>query len=178
MPGLISPEKREKLFRQSKHMLGAPIRGVELIDEMMDTALEIAIMDYGMYVQDWLIENQWGSIAGLDQDEASTTSAFMTRDLDYETQYTYAYSRIAGLQSAGPWELKQDFVDLVPGQQVYQIPGKREINEVMWYNRAELNESFIDPFLGGFGGGGFGGGGTFGYAQMGVQGSYFYDACF
>ena len=68
----------------------------------MDTALEIAIMDYGMYVQDWLIENQWGSIAGLDQDEASTTSAFMTRDLDYETQYTYAYSRIAGLQSAGP----------------------------------------------------------------------------
>ena len=27
MPGLISPEKREKLFRQSKHMLGAPIRG-------------------------------------------------------------------------------------------------------------------------------------------------------
>jgi len=173
MAGLISPEKREKLFRQSKHMLGAPIRGVELIDEMMDTALEIAIMDYGMYVQDWLIENQWGSIAGLDQDEASTTSAFMTRDLDYETQYTYAYSRIAGLQSAGPWELKQDFIDLVGGQQVYQIPGKREINEVMWYNRAELNESFIDPFLGGFGGGGFGGGGTFGYAQMGVQGSYF-----
>ena len=28
MAGLISSEKREKLFRQSKHMLGAPIRGV------------------------------------------------------------------------------------------------------------------------------------------------------
>ena len=41
--GLISAAKREKLFRQCKHMLGAPIRGVELLDEMMDTALEIAI---------------------------------------------------------------------------------------------------------------------------------------
>ena len=57
--GLISSVQREKLFRQCKHMLGAPIRGVELLDEMMDTALEISISDYGMYVQDWLIENQW-----------------------------------------------------------------------------------------------------------------------
>ena len=43
----------------------------------------------------------------------------------------------------------------------------------MWYNRPELNDSFIDPFLGGFGGGGFGGMGVGGFAQMGVQGSYF-----
>ena len=38
------------------------------------------------------------------------------------------------------------------GQQIYQIPAGREINEIMWYTRAELNESFIDPFLGAFGG--------------------------
>ena len=170
---LISASKREKLFRQCKHMLGAPIRGVELLDEMMDTALEIAILDYGMYVQDWLIENQWQNLANQDLDNISLTNAFMTKGFDLETQYTYAYSKIVGLQAGGPWELKKDFIDLVSGQQIYEIPAYREINELMWYSRAELNESFIDPFLGGFGGGGFGGGGVGGMAQMGMQGSYF-----
>ena len=170
---LISASKREKLFRQCKHMLGAPIRGVELLDEMMDTALEIAILDYGMYVQDWLIENQWQNLANQNLDNISLTNAFMTKGFDLETQYTYAYSKIVGLQAGGPWELKKDFIDLVSGQQIYEIPAYREINELMWYSRAELNESFIDPFLGGFGGGGFGGGGVGGMAQMGMQGSYF-----
>ena len=56
MPATIEPAKREKLFNQVRHMLGAPIRGVELEDEMLDTAIELAILDYGQYVQDWLIE--------------------------------------------------------------------------------------------------------------------------
>jgi len=171
--GLISSVQREKLFRQCKHLLGAPIRGVELLDEMMDTALELAISDYGMYVQDWLIENQWQNLANQNLDDISITNSLMTKSLDLETEYTYAYSKIAGLQAGGHWELKQDFFNLVAGQQVYQIPGGREINELMWYNRPELNDAFIDPFLGGFGGGGFGGGGAGGFAQMGVQGSYF-----
>ena len=135
---LISASKREKLFRQCKHMLGAPIRGVELLDEMMDTALEIAILDYGMYVQDWLIENQWQNLANQDLDNISLTNAFMTKGFDLETQYTYAYSKIVGLQAGGPWELKKDFIDLVSGQQIYEIPAYREINELMWYSRAEL----------------------------------------
>lgn len=172
MAGLISGEKREKLFRQCQHMLGAPIRAIELTEEMMDTALEISILDYGMYVQDWLIENQWGSLARQDMDTISMTDAFMTKHLDGITDYTYAYSKIVGLQAGGPAQLLQDFVTLVPNQQIYTIPANREINQIMWYARAELNEAFVDPFLGGFGGGGFGGGGTMGMAQMGMQGSY------
>jgi len=171
----IDPAKREKLFTQVKHMLGAPLRGVELEDEMMDTALELSILDYGQYVQDWLIENQWSSLYGQDLDVISLTSAFLTRDLNFETSFTYAYSKIVGLQAGGPYELKQDFITLVNNQQMYQIPAGREINEIMWYTRAELNESFIDPFLGAFGGmgGGMGIGGPGGFAQMGIQGSYF-----
>jgi hypothetical protein len=152
-------------------MLGAPIRGVELLDEMMDTALEIAILDYGMYVQDWLIENQWQNLANQNLDNISLTNAFMTKGFDLDTSYTYAYSKIVGLQAGGHYELKQAFFNLVPNQQVYQIPAYREINELMWYSRAELNEAFIDPFLGGFGG--MGGGMGMGGAQMGIQGSYF-----
>ena len=81
MPATIEPAKREKLFNQVRHMLGAPIRGVELEDEMLDTAIELAILDYGQYVQDWLIENQWSSLYGQDLDVISLTSAFLTRDL-------------------------------------------------------------------------------------------------
>ena len=175
MPTTIDPAKRTKLFTQVRHLLGAPLRGVELEDEMLDTALEIAILDYGQYVQDWLIENQWSSLYGQDMDVISLTSAFLTRDLDFETSFTYAYSKIVGLQAGGPYELKQDYVNLSAGTQIYPIPAGREINEIMWYSRAELNESFIDPFLGAFGGmgGGFGMGGGGGMAQMGIQGSYF-----
>ena len=99
MATLITPEKREKLFTQLKHLLGAPIRAVELEDEMLDSALEMSILDYGQYVQDWLIENQWSSVYGQDQDVISLTSAFMTRDLSFETSFTYAYSKIVGLQA-------------------------------------------------------------------------------
>ena len=169
----IDPQKREKLFTQVRHMLGAPLRGVELENEMLDTALELSLLDYGQYVQDWLIENQWSSLYGQDLDVISLTNAFLTRDLNFETSFTYAYSKIVGLQAGGPYELKQDFITLVNNQQIYEIPANREINEILWYTRAELNESFIDPFLGAFGGFGGGGMGFGGGAQMGIQGSYF-----
>ena len=171
MPVTIDPAKREKLFTQVKHLLGAPLRGVELEDEMLDTAIELAVLDYGQYVQDWLIENQWSSLYGQDLDVISLTNAFLTRDLNFETSFTYAYSKIVGLQAGGPYELKKDFFTLSANTQIYTIPAGREINEVMWYSRAELNESFIDPFLGPFGG--MGGNLGMGGAQMGIQGSYF-----
>jgi len=167
----ISSAKRLKLFTQVKHLLGAPIRGVELEDEMLDTAIEISISDYGQYVQDWLIENQWSSLYGQDMSVISLTNAFLTRDLDFETSFTYAYSKIVGLQAGGPYQLKQDFITLSANTQIYEIPAGRELNELLWYTRAELNESFIDPFLGPFGG--MGGNMGMGGAQMGIQGSYF-----
>ena len=128
MATTIDPAKRQKLFTQLKHLLGAPLRGIELEDEMLDTALELSILDYGQYVQDWLIENQWSSLYGQDVDVISLTSAFLTRDLSFETSFTYAYSKIVGLQAGGPYELKQDYITLVKDQQMYEIPAGRELN--------------------------------------------------
>jgi hypothetical protein len=48
-------------------------------------------------------------LAGLDVDTASLTRAFTTRSLDYETQFTYAYSKIVGLQAGGDAVLKKDY---------------------------------------------------------------------
>jgi hypothetical protein len=90
--------------------------------------------------------------------------------LDYETRYTYAYSKIVGLQTGGDYVLKKDYIQLVPNQQIYEIPANRELNELLWFTPSELNNTMFDPWsFGALGvGGGLGGGG--GLAQMGNMG--------
>jgi hypothetical protein len=174
MSQIISPAEKDKLYTQVFHLLGMPVRGIELTEEQMDTFMELALSEYEQYVSDWLIESQWSALAGLDIDTQSLSRAFTTRSLDYETQYTHSYSKIVGLQAGGDWELKKDYFTLTGGTQVYEIPAGREINELLWFTRAELNDSFVDPFMAGFGGlGGMGIGGMGGFAQMGNAGSYF-----
>ena len=151
----ITEPQRSKLFTRIKHLLGAPIRGVEITDEMMDSLLELSIQDYAQYVNDWLIESQWTSLYGLNLDEQSLTRAFISRSLNWETQYTYAYSKIVGLQAGGDSVLKKDYINLKKGQQIYEIPKGRELNELLWFTRSELDAAYFDPFMGGFGG--FGG---------------------
>jgi hypothetical protein len=171
---IITQSEKEKLYTQVLHVLGLPVRGVELTEEQMDSLLELSVSEYEQFVSDWLIESQWSSLAGIDIDVQSLTRAFTQRSLDYETQFTYAYSKIVGLQANGPWEMKKDHIDIVKNQQAYEIPAGREINEVLWFTRATLTDSVIDPFIGGFGGlGGVGFGGIGGFAQMGSNGSYY-----
>ena len=171
---LITKPEKEKLYTQVLHLLGMPVRGVELTEEQMDTFLELSISEYEQYVSDWLIESQWAALIGIDVDTHSLTKAFSTRSIDYETQYSYSYSKIVGLQAGGASELKKDSITLSANTQTYLIPAGREINELLWFTRAELSDSIVDPFLGGFGGlGGVAFGGVGGFAQQGSSGSYF-----
>ena len=71
---IVEPE-RSKLYRRIKALLGAPVRGVELEDEQMDSLLELAIGDYEQYILDWLIESQWTSLYGMNLDEQSLSRA-------------------------------------------------------------------------------------------------------
>jgi len=176
---IINGSNRDKLYTRIKHLLGAPLRSIEIEDEQMDSLLALSIEDYAQYVNDWLIESQWTSLYGLNLDEQSLTRAFVTRSLDWQTQYTYSYSKIVGLQSGGDSVLKKDFIDLKPGQQIYEIPAGRELNELLWFTRSELDAAFFDPFMGGFGGfGGIGLGGAAGFSQMGTMGNYFVTPAF
>ena len=95
---IINEPERSNLYRKIRHLLGAPLRSVELEDEQMDTLLEFSIDEYSQYVQDWLIESQWTNLYNLNLDTQSLSKAFTTRSLYYETRYTYAYSKIVGLQ--------------------------------------------------------------------------------
>jgi len=144
----INNTEKQELFTQVKHRLGAPLRKIELKDEMMDSLLVTSIQDYAHYVQNWLIESQWSSVIGLDVSNADITRALITRTFDWEDSFTYAYSKIVGLQVKGPWELKKDFIQLTRNQQTYTIPAGREVNEVLWLTPPYLNQATIDPFLG------------------------------
>jgi hypothetical protein len=170
---VITEPHRSELYRKVRHLLGAPLRSVELDDEQMDTLLEFSIDDYSEQIQNWLTESQWTSLYNLNLDTQSLSKAFVTKSLDYETRYTYAYSKIVGLQAGGDWVLKKDYVELQKNQQIYEIPANREINEVLWFSPAELNNAMFDPWsFGALGaGGGLGGGG--GLAQMGNTGGSF-----
>lgn len=161
----INSDDKEKLFRQFRHSIGAPIRQIEVTDEMLCTFLEIAIEDYAQYVQEWLIEHQWQSLLGHSIDTTDMAFALSVRSFDFVTQYTYAYSKQVGLQTNGPWELKKDFVEIESGRQVYTIPAGREVNEVLWITPPATNQALLANYGGidaGFGGGfaqtGFGGG--------------------
>jgi hypothetical protein len=174
----ISNEDKNRIFEQFRVSMGAPLRQIELTDDMLCTLLDIAIEDYAQYVQEWLIEHQWQSLLGQNIDTTDMAFALSVRDFDFMTQYTYAYSKQVGLQSRGPWELKKDYVTLENGRQVYEIPAGREVNEVLWItppttqmalfaNYAGLDYGFAGGYgqLGGVGGGGngYGFGGYGGY---------------
>jgi len=175
----VSIEEREKLFRQLRHSLGAPIRQIELEDEQLCTFLEMAIEDYAQYVQEWLIEHQWQSLLGQTIDTTDMAFALSVRSMDFTTQYTYAYSKQVGLQTRGPWELKKDFVSIEAGRQVYQIPAGREINEVLWITPPATSQALLANYGGidyGFGGGFAQIGGGVGTGGGGAQRSGYYIA--
>jgi len=171
----INTDEKNKLFRQFRHSLGAPLRQIELTDDQLCTLLEIAIEDYAQYVQEWLIEHQWQSLLGNNISTIDMAFALSVRTLDYVQQSTYAYSKQVGLQANGPWELKKDYVELEAGRQVYQIPAGREVNEVLWITPPPTSQALLANygaidygFGGGFAqtGGGTGTGGP-GFARMG-----------
>lgn len=175
----ISITDKERIFQQFRVSMGAPLRQIELTDDMLCTLLEIATEDYAQYVQEWLIEHQWQSLLGENINTTDMAFALSVRDFDFMSQYTYAYSKQVGLQSRGPWELKKDYITIEAGRQVYQIPAGREINEVLWITPPTTQMALFANYGGidyGYGGGfgqlGTGGGGGSGYG-MGGNGGYY-----
>ena len=169
---VIPEPERSKIYTRVKHLLGAPLRSVEVEDEMMDSLMELSIQDYEEYILQWLIDSQWVNLVNLNMSEKSVAKALVTRTMDFEQQFSYSYSKIVGLQTMGPWVLKKDYFILSANTQNYEIPAGREVNELLWFS----NQAWTAFGLGGAGGFGAGvglGANQPGYAQMGNQGSYY-----
>ena len=148
MATLISASDRKSLYTRIYHRLGAPIRTIELVDEQLDSLLLDAVEDYSKFINEWLIEQQWGSLAGLSPDNADINFGLMTKSLDFARSFSYAYSKQIGHGTNAPagdsWELKKDFVTLSAHTQNYIIPKGREVNEVLWSTPPMIGSGY-DP---------------------------------
>ena len=164
---MVLDKEKEKLFKQVKTALGAPIRKVELTDDQLCDLLELAIGDYAQVVQNFIIESNWASLfgkkTGLEMSNQEIAFALSMRTLDMTKDYASWFSKQVGLQQHGSYELKKDFIKLEKGKQVYVVPACREINKVMWVAPPTTDQSLFANY------GGFGvsfGGGVMG--QMGL----------
>ena len=146
---LISTVDRNKLFLHIKHELGYPLRPFELTDEMMISYLEMVVEDYSSMVNNWLIQQQWVALEGMDRNTGDFLSAFTTKSNHYMESFTYAYSKQVGLGANAPaqngWELKQDYIVCSAHTQHYIIPKNREINSVLWENPPAIDSGLVDP---------------------------------
>ena len=164
---MVLDKEKEKLFKQVRTALGAPIRKVELTDEQLCDLLELAIGDYAQVVQNFIIESNWATLfgkkTGLEMSNQEIAFALSMRTLDMTKDYASWFSKQVGLQRHGSYELKKDFIKLEKGKQVYVVPAGREINKVMWVAPPTTDQSLFANY------GGFGvsfGGGVMG--QMGL----------
>lgn len=160
-------EEIAALFKRCRSALGAPIMEVELIDEQLCDLLEMAIEDYGERVQNWIVEQNWSNLYGKNLSNTDLAFALSIRTLDMSKDYSYWFSRDAGLQQRGPWELKKDYFTIEEGKQSYLIPAGREINTVMYCNPSTSQAALYANYGGidtlGFAGGyGMAGGGSYG----------------
>ena len=151
----------ESLFKKVKTSCGAPIRQVEITDDMLCDLLEICVEDYAEKVQSWLVKTQWATLYGKNVSNLDMAHALSVRTLDFSKDYSYWFSKEVGLQQRGPWELKKDYITIERGKQSYLIPAGREINRVMYVN-PPTSQAALFANYGGFDIG-YGGG----YAQLG-----------
>jgi len=147
---LITKEDREKLYLFVKHVMGYPLRPFELKEEMMDSYLEMVIEDYSSYLNNWLIEQQWVALQGLEINSADFVEAYTSKSTDFMRSFTHAYSKQVGLGMNAPegntWHLKRDFVVISADTQIYVIPAHREINEILWTTPPQIDSGLVDPF--------------------------------
>lgn len=138
------------LFNRVRNILGAPVRAVELTDDILCSLLQTAIEDYGERTLNEVIANNWMGFYGKNINNSKELAfAFMARSLDLSKQYSYWFSKQVSLQQEGPWELKKDFITIEPGKQVYVIPSGRTVNKVMYVNPPMTDMALFANFMGG-----------------------------
>lgn len=148
----ITIVEKKVLFKQVRTQLGFPYRDIdELDDDTLDTLFSIAIEDYGSLVQDWAINQQWSNLQGAEIDATNFVQAFTTKSLDYERNFAFAYGKQTGIGTNSPWELKRDSIEIISGQQVYEIPAGREVNEVLWCTPPVIGSGSVGAGSGGGG---------------------------
>lgn len=110
---MIITDEIRHLFDIVRVKLGAPIRTIQLTDDMLCALLETCVGDYAEKVQNWVIEQNWLNLYGKNtffQKPQDLAFALTTRTMDFSRDFSYWFSREVGLQQRGNYELKKRFL--------------------------------------------------------------------
>lgn len=135
----IKEDDKKALYRRVRRRLVGSVFDLEITDEDFDDYFLDAVEEYQKIVYDWLTQQQWGDIIGKEIDGTDFSFYLMTRTLDFERSFTYAYSKQVGHGTNSPWEMKEDSIKLSAGTQDYIIPAGREVSEVLWYTKPNVD---------------------------------------
>lgn len=154
-------------------LLTGGVWDIELKEKQWCSLLRLAIQDFYFYIEQWIIENKYTNFYGKQITAAEICQALTTSSIDYEMMLSQAFSEQVGiLPRGGRYVLEKDYIEIVDGTQVYEIPANREIKKVFFATPSTIDYARMSGW--GYGNAGvnsYGGfGGTAGYAVAG--GSY------
>lgn len=173
----LSNDVKKCLIEDIKNLLSGGIIKIELTDAAWCSLFKFAVEDYVTLIQMWLIDNQWTSLNGKDLSKTDICFALTQRSFDYETQFSFAYSKQVGHQTRGNYELKKDFFIIEHGKQVYEVPRGREINAVLWLTPSDITHAtFASLGYGSMGLLNSGGGTAWGLGDVGMTNAAYYIA--
>lgn len=141
MATCIENEVTKCVIEDVKSILGGGVRKIEITDEAFCTLLKLSTEELTLQLQKYLITERWGNLVGKPANMTDICLGLTTRSLDYELDFTIAYSKQVGLQSRGNHVLKKDYIDVMEGQQVYEIPAGRLINRVLWETPSDIDQA-------------------------------------
>lgn len=154
-------------------LLGVTTVESEITTDMWRKLVKIATSDYMLYLQEWLIKNQWENVVYKNATTTDICLNLSTRTLDAEIKVANAYAKQIGLGSSGDFILKKDYIDVVEGQQTYVIPAGREVNEVLWLTPSEIDIAVAMSSSFNWGGGMFSYSGSYSSTNVGDVGAYY-----
>ncbi len=141
----MTTDERTKLFNRIRRKIGAPVMGVELVDEQLEECVCESIEELSTHVNNWVLQNRLGEMLGIPSD-VDFTLKYVSNSMYFEQSFGKAIAEQIGVGASGTRPIKTDMITLTAGTQVYEIPAEREINEVLWFTPSFINLYGLDPF--------------------------------
>jgi len=130
--------EKTQIFNRIRRKLGAPIMGVELVDEQIEECICEAIEEYSSFINNWAMENKLAEMLGLPTTNDFTLK-YITNSLYFEKSMTNTASEMIGGGVSTTRELFTTGITLSSGTQNYNIPDTHEIQDVLWYTPNFVN---------------------------------------
>lgn len=143
-------DEAKSYFNMVRLKFGGGIRKVEIEDEALCAALDLAMLRYNEVVQNFIIESNWSNFYGKNLSSLDLAYAFSIRTAEISHDVADYFSHLVGLQQHGTkWELKKDFFPIECGKQSYVIPAGRQINKVLWFTMSTADAALVSTYYGG-----------------------------